>query len=312
MKRLLVALAVLAVVLIAAWPLIAVAKTSGGGRTTGNLGSLGERPAPAERAMRLADGDDDDDDDDDAGTLAILTATASVDAMPPVVLLTGIDFCDEPRVLAGNAGGTLDELIVFNAGSSFAQAGLQTTAPGTYRVSVSCPTGTDVIDLALGGAGPPGPPGPPGPAGPPGEDGVGGIPAGQSCPAGTVAIGFDIDGTLRCSQRPPLADACPCFTDEELATLHAIIVATTAQMPDESALQCTLIDDFIALDYGSYPASGDTPTEIHLFGRDDTCGEQTRVPGQGLIEQFVTPISPEEAAKCNAAIFTTGQTLGCF
>jgi len=65
-----------------------------------------------------------------------------------------------------------------------------------------------------GADGAPGAEGPAGPTGPAGPAGASNLP-GTFCPAGQFAIGFNGDGTLKCS---PLTDdtACPCFTTQSI------------------------------------------------------------------------------------------------
>jgi hypothetical protein len=73
------------------------------------------------------------------------------------------------------------------------------------------PGGPQGVPGSQGAIGPQGPEGPTGPAGPAGASNL----PGTFCPAGQFAIGFNGDGTLKCS---PLTDdtACPCFTTQSI------------------------------------------------------------------------------------------------
>jgi len=113
-------------------------------------------------------------------------AVADVDAVPPTLLLEGINHCPGPSVLMGADGGALEPLTVVDSGDGIVLAELNSTEPGTYLVLVNCPMGNRGTIVTLGSGGPPGPEGARGPEGPQGPEGPGGPqgPQGMQGPQG--------------------------------------------------------------------------------------------------------------------------------
>lgn len=129
------------------------------------------------------------DDETDDLILDCTVAKATVDFASDTLLLQG-NFCDEPRVLLGVAGGSVEPLTVLDSDAGFILSSLDgRTTSSTHLVLVECPCESCAVDVTLGRAGPTGPVGPQGATGDAGGQGPSGAtgPAGATGPTGPPA-----------------------------------------------------------------------------------------------------------------------------